>query len=320
MSIDQLAGDELGRETQLRTLEVGLETTELAGACDVGYSCAYVNTLCWRTPTTPLPMESDPRAVFERLFGDSESTDPAARAARRRRDRSLLDSVRESVADQRRDLGARDRARLDQYLEAIRDVEARIQKAEAQGDRELPVFERPTGGAPESFEAYARLMIDLQVLAFEADLTRVITFMIGKELSNRTFPEIGVPDQHHPLSHHQNNPERLEKLTRVQMFQTGLLSYYLERLAAAADGDGSLLDQVTLLYGSGMSDSNLHIPLGLPILLAGGGAGTLKGGRHLRYRAGTPLANLYLTLLNKLGVPVERIGDSTGTFRELSAV
>ena len=320
VSIDQIAGAELGRETQLRSLEVGLETTELAGACDVGYSCAYVNTLCWRTPTSPLPMESNPRAVFERLFGDSESTDPAARAARRRRNRSLLDSVREGVVEQRRDLGTRDRARLDQYLEAIRDVEVRIQKAEAQSDRELPRFERPAGGVPERFEAYAKLMIDLQVLAFESDLTRVITFMIGKELSNRTFPEIGVPDQHHPLSHHQNNPERLEKLTRVQMFQTGLLAYYLERLAATADGDGSLLDQITLLYGSGMSNSNLHIPLGLPILVAGGGAGTLKGGRHLRYPEGTPLANLYQTLLSKLGVPVERIGDSTGTFRELSAV
>ena len=265
-------------------------------------------------------MENNPRAVFERLFGDSDSTDPAVRAARLRRNRSLLDSVQEGVVDQQRDLGTRDRARLAEYLEAIRDVERRIQMAEAQSDRELPTFERPAGSIPESFEDYARIMIDLQVLAFESDMTRVVTFMIGKELSSRTFPELGVPDQHHPLSHHQNNPEKLEKLTRVQVFQTGLLAYYLERLASTPDGDGSLLDHMTRFYGSGMSNSNLHVPLGLPILVAGGGAGTLKGGRHIRYPEGTPLANLYQTLLHKLGVPVERIGDSTGTFKELSAV
>ena len=210
--------------------------------------------------------------------------------------------------------------RLTEYLDAIRDVERRIQLAEAQSDRELPLFERPAGSIPESFEEYARIMIDLQLLAFESDMTRVITFMIGKELSSRTYPELGVPDQHHPLSHHQNKPESLEKLTRVQVFQAGLLAYYLERLRSPPDGDGSLLDHMTLIYGSGMSNSNLHVPLGLPILVAGGGAGTLRGGRHIRYPEGTPLSNLYQTVLSKLGVPVERIGDSTGMFRELSGV
>ena len=320
VSIDQIAGAELGRETQLASLEVGLESTDLAGACDVGYSCAYVNTLCWRSPTTPLPMENNPRAVFERLFGDSDSTDSTARATRLRRNRSLLDSVQGAVSDRRRELGAGDQVRLTEYLDAIRDVERRIQLAEAQSDRELPLFERPAGSIPESFEEYARIMIDLQILAFESDMTRVITFMIGKELSSRTFPELGVPDQHHPLSHHQNKPESLEKLTRVQVFQAGLLAYYLERLRSTPDGDGSLLDHMTLIYGSGMSNSNLHVPLGLPILVAGGGAGTLRGGRHIRYPEGTPLSNLYQTVLSKLGVPVERIGDSTGMFRELSGV
>ena len=320
VSIDQIAGAELGRETQLASLEVGLESTDLAGACDVGYSCAYVNTLCWRSPTTPLPMENNPRAVFERLFGDSDSTDSTARATRLRRNRSLLDSVQGAVSDRRRELGTGDQVRLTEYLDAIRDVERRIQLAEAQSDRELPLFERPAGSIPESFEEYARIMIDLQILAFESDMTRVITFMIGKELSSRTFPELGVPDQHHPLSHHQNKPESLEKLTRVQVFQAGLLAYYLERLRATPGGDGSLLDHMTLIYGSGMSNSNLHVPLGLPILVAGGGAGTLRGGRHIRYPEGTPLSNLYQTVLSKLGVPVERIGDSTGMFRELSGV
>ena len=320
VSIDQIAGAELGRATQLASLEVGLESSDLAGACDVGYSCAYVNTLCWRSPTTPLPMENNPRAVFERLFGDSDSTDPMAREARLRRNRSLLDSVQGAVTDQRRELGTGDRVRLTEYLEAIRNVEQRIEKAEAQADRALPLFERPAGSIPESFDEYARIMIDLQVLAYESDITRVITFMIGKELSRRTFPELGVPDPHHPLSHHQNKPDKLAKLTKVQTFHASLLAYYLGRLASTPDGDGSLLDSMTLLYGSGMSNSNLHVPLGLPILVAGGGAGTLKGGRHIRYPEGTPLANLYQTLLNKIGVPVEHIGDSTGTFRELSEV
>jgi hypothetical protein len=320
ISIDQIAARHLGQHTQLASLEMGLEATGLAGACDVGYSCAYVNTLSWRSPTTPLPMENNPRAVFERLFGDSDSTDPAVRAARIAKDRSLLDSITDTVADLQRLLGGRDRAKLTEYLEAVRDVERRIQKAEAQGAQELPVVERPTGSIAATFEEYAKLMFDLQVLAYQSDLTRVTTFMIGKELSSRTYPEIGVPDQHHPLSHHQNNPEKLEKLTRINVLHMSLFSYYLSRLESTPDGEGSLLDHVLLIYGSGMSNSNLHVPHGLPILVAGGAGGQITCGRHLRFPDGTPLTNLYLTALNKVGVPVERVGDSTRQFVELSDV
>jgi Protein of unknown function (DUF1552) len=278
-----------------------------------------VNTLCWRSPTSPLPMENNPRAVFERLFGDSDTTDAGARLARIERDRSILDSIAETVGDLRKSLGTRDRAKLTEYLEAIRDVERRIQRAEAQSARELPVVERPTGSIAASFEEYAKLMFDLQVLAYQSDLTRVVSFMIGKELSGRTYPELGVPDQHHPLSHHQNDPAKLEKLTRINSFHMSLFAYYLDKLQSTEDGEGSLLDHVMLVYGSGMSNSNLHIATKLPILVAGG-RDYLAGGRHLKYADGTPLTNLYLTMLNKVGVAVESIGDSTGQFEELSGV
>src|SRR5436190_647170 len=320
VSVDQIAAAHLGQQTQLASLELGLETTGIAGACDVGYSCAYVNTLCWRSATTPLPMESNPRAVFERLFGDSDSTDRASRLARIQQDRSVLDSLRESVSDLEKTIGRRDRVKLTEYLEAVRDVERRIQRAEAQSARELPTVERPTGSIATSFEEYAKVMLDLQVLAYQSDLTRVMTFMIGKELSSRTYPEIGVPDQHHPLSHHQNDPQKLEKLTRINTFHVSLLAYYLEKLKATPDGDGTLLDHVMLIYGSGMSNSNQHVPHKLPILVAGGGAGQLQGGRHLTFPEGTPLTNLYLTVLNKVGVPVERVGDSTGQLEHLAGV
>ncbi len=320
ISIDQIAAGHLGQHTQLASLELGLESTGLAGACDVGYSCAYVNTICWRSSTTPLPMESNPRAVFERLFGDSDSTDRATRLARIGQDRSVLDSLRETVADLQRSLGRRDRAKLTEYLDAVRDVERRIQRAEAQSARELPVVERPVGSIAASFEEHAKVMLDLQVLAYQCDLTRVMTFMIGKELSSRTYPEIGVPDQHHPLSHHQNDPQKLAKLTKINAFHTALFAYYLEKLQSTPDGDGSLLDHVMIIYGSGMSNSNQHIPHKLPVLLVGGGAGQIRGGRHLRFPDGTPLTNLYLTVLNKVGVPVERVGDSTGGLEHLSDV
>ena len=317
-SIDQIAATELGRETQLTSLELGLGSTDFAGACDAGFSCAYTSTLCWRTPTTPLPMESNPRAVFERLFGDGDTTDAAVRRERMRKDRSLLDAVVERIADLQQGLGAKDRSKLAGYLDAVRDVERRIQRAEAQSARELPGVEQPSGSAPAAFEEYVRLMFDLQVLAYQCDLTRVITFMMTPELSARTYPEIAVPEPHHALSHHQNRPENLEKLTKLQTYHAGLLSYYLAKLKATPDGDGSLLDHLTLLYGSGMSDSNVHDIHGLPIVLIGGGAGRLQGGRHLRYAAGTPLTNLYLTVLNKFDVPVERVGDSNGRLDHLS--
>jgi hypothetical protein len=318
VSVDQIAAAHLGRETQLASLELGLETSGLAGACDVGYSCAYVNTICWRSATTPLPMENNPRAVFERLFGDSDSTDAAARLARMEKDRSVLDSVTQTVTDLQKSLGQRDRAKLAEYLEAVRDVERRIQKAEAQSERELPAFERPAGSISASFEEYAKLMFDLQLLAYQSDLTRVSTFMIAKELSSRTYPEIGVPDQHHPLSHHQNDPAKLEKLTKLNTFHMTLFAHHVERLKATPDGDGSLLDHVMLVYGSGMSNSNLHVPHKLPLLLVGGGAGRIAGGRHLRFPDETPLTNLYLTLLDTIGVPMERVGDSTGKIAELT--
>jgi len=319
-SIDQIAAKELGRDTELTSLELGLGSTDFAGACDAGFSCAYTSTLCWRTPSAPLPMESNPRAVFERLFGDGDTTDPVVRRARMRRDRSLLDAVVEKISDLQKGLGTKDRSKLGEYLDSVRDVERRIQKAEAQSARELPVVEQPSGSAPASFDEYVRLMFDLQVLAYQCDLTRVITFMLTPELSARTYPEIGVPEPHHALSHHQNRTENLDKLTKLQTYHAGLLSYYLAKLAATPDGDGSLLDHITLLYGSGMSDSNVHDIHGLPIVLIGGGSGRLKGGRHVTYAPGTPLTNLYLTILNTLGVPVERIGDSNGQLEHLSGI
>jgi len=226
----------------------------------------------------------------------------------------------EKISDLQKGLGTKDRSKLGEYLDSVRDVERRIQKAEAQSARELPVVEQPSGSAPASFDEYVRLMFDLQVLAYQCDLTRVITFMLTPELSARTYPEIGVPEPHHALSHHQNRTENLDKLTKLQTYHAGLLSYYLAKLAATPDGDGSLLDHITLLYGSGMSDSNVHDIHGLPIVLIGGGSGRLKGGRHVTYAPGTPLTNLYLTILNTLGVPVERIGDSNGQLEHLSGI
>ena len=320
ISVDQIAAEQLGQQTQLASLELGIGLPEFGGACDAGFSCAYISTLCWSTPTTPLPMESNPRAVFERLFGDGTSTDPAQRRERMQRDRSILDAVTRKVARLQDGLGAADRAKLGDYLAAVRDVERRIQRAEAEGDRELPVVERPSASVPASFEDYVKVMFDLQVLAYQADLTRVITFMMTPELSAQTYPQIGVPDPHHALSHHENKRESLEKLTKVGTYHTTLFSYYLEKLRDTPDGDGTLLDQVMVLYGSGMSNSNLHNIQKLPIVLAGGGAGRLRGGRHIRYPDETPLTNLYMTLLGKLGVPVERVGDSTGELQQLSDV
>ena len=319
-SVDQIAAEQLGQQTELASLELGIGLPDFGGACDAGFSCAYVSTLCWSTPTTPLPMESNPRAVFERLFGDGMSTDPAARRARMQEDRSILDAVTDKVARLENGLGSRDRAKLSDYLAAVRDVERRIQRAEQNTDRELPVVERPSGSIPTSFEDYVKVMFDLQVLAYQSDLTRIATFLMTPELSAQTYPQIGVPDPHHALSHHENDSEKLAKLTKVGAYHTTLFSYYLDKLRSTPDGDGSLLDQVMIIYGSGMSNSNLHNIQKLPILLAGGGAGRLRGGRHLRYADETPLTNLYMSLLDKLDVPVEHFGDSTGTLAHLSDV
>lgn len=318
VSMDQIAARVLGAETQLASLELSLDSKEPVGACDPGYSCAYANTLCWRSPTTPLPMENDPRAVFERLFGGSDSTDPALWRVRREEDRSILDGVSRKVARLRRELGPGDSAKLDEYVEAIRDVERRIQRAEEQSARELPAIDQPAG-VPSTFEEHAKLMFDLQALAYQADLTRVITFMVSHETSQRAYPEIGMPDAHHPLSHHGGDAEKIAKLVKVNLHHARLFAYYVEKLRTTRDGEGSLLDHVTILYGSGMSDGNTHNHHNLPTLLVGG-ASRIKGGRHLKYQQYTPVTNLFVSLLDKLDVPVETIGDSTGKVELLSSL
>ena len=309
ISMDQIAGRVLGRQTQLATLELGLDGRDFAGSCDEGFSCAYTNTISWANETTPLPMEINPRVVFERLFGDSGSTDPDVRKARLAKDASLLDSVTARASDLSRELGAVDRAKLSQYLEAVRDIERRIQMAEQQSGRELPVVDQPVG-IPNTFGEHAKLMFDLLALAYETDLTRVATFMMGREITGRTYPEIGVPDAHHPISHHQKDPVKLEKLRKINRFHVELFAEFIERLASTPDGDGTLLDNSMIVYGAGMSDSNSHGSYNLPILLAGNAAGT--GGRHIKYPEDTPMANLHLTLLDKMGVSIEALGDATG--------
>ena len=319
VSMDQLAARVLGRETQLASLELALDSNAMLGSCDGGSSCAYTNTIAWRTPTTPLPGERDPRAVFELLFGASSSTDPAVRLARIQRDRSILDFVSNEVASLRGRLGPRDQVKLAEYLDAVRDIERRIQKAEEQNTRELPVVEQPIG-IPTLYADHARLQMDLLALAYQTDLTRVSTFMLAKEVSGRAYPEIGVSDSHHPLSHHQNEPAKLERLHRINAHHMEQFAYLVARLQAIPEGDGTLLDRSLLVYGTGISDSNTHFHDDLPIALVGGAAAGLKGGRHIRYPAGTPLANLWQTVLDKMGIPIDRIGDSTGPLDHLTDV
>ena len=308
VSMDQQVARALGEHTQLASLELALESGDEVGTCGAGYTCAYTNTISWRSATLPLPMETNPRVVFERLLGDVRSTDPAARLARIEQDRSLLDAVTDKIARLRRDLGARDRNKLGEYLDAVRDIERRIQMAEAQVDQPLPEMAPPVG-IPATFDAHAKLMFDLQVLAYQADLTRVITFMVSREFSSRTYPEIGVPEAHHPTSHHRNDPEKIAKLARVNAYHTTLLAYYLDRLRQTSDGEGSLLDQMTLLYGCGLSDGQRHSSENLPVLLVGG---RLGGGRHVRCDPATPMSNLHLTLMDSVGLAVDEFGNSTG--------
>jgi len=317
ISMDQIAAQTLGKHTQLASLELALDSVEVLGACDAGYSCAYANTISWRTPTTPLPMENDPRAVFERLFGASNSTDAATRLARIRQEKTILDVVTEEIGSLSRSLGSNDRQRLNEYLEAVRDVERRIQTAESQSNRELPVLDQPQG-IPDSFEKHIQLMYDLLALAYQADLTRVGSFMISREVSSRSYPQIGVPDGHHAVSHHQNDPVKLEKLAKVNNYHVKQFTYFLDKLRNTPDGDGTLLDHSIFVYGSGISDGNIHFHLDLPMMLVGGGAGQFKGGRHVRYKNETPLANLYVSVLDKLGVPTEQFGDSTGKLEYLT--
>jgi hypothetical protein len=312
---DQLAARQLGRDTQLPSLELSMDLMTLAGQCDNGYACVYHNCLSWSSPTTPLPSEAHPRIVFERLFGEGATT--AERRAALKTRASLLDSVMDDFAQLNKQLGPADRARVNQYLDTIREVERRIQRAEANAVAH-PVrdVERPLG-VPASYADHARLMFDLQVLAFQADVTRVITFQLARETSNRTYPEIGVPDPHHPLSHHGNDPKKIEKIARINRFHVSLFAEFLKKLRDTPEGSGTLLDHSLLLYGSGMGNPNRHDHDNLPILVAGGAAGRMKGGRHIRFAKPTPLANLHLTLLDKVGVQLDSFGDSRGKVDEL---
>src|SRR5712672_3785061 len=311
VSVDQIAAKEFGKETQLASLEVSLESADVVGSCENAYSCAYYNTISWRDDTTPMPMESRPRALFERLFGST--TDPKVRAILRQEDRSILDAINEDAKRLRIKLGAPDRGKIDQYLDAVRDVERRIQRAEAQSkDHVLPEMVGPAG-TPSSWSEYYKLMTDLMVLAWQTDMTRVCTFQIGHEMSGRAYPEVGFGDAHHAVTHHQGDPEKIEKTTKINVFHTKMLAYYLERLRATPDGDGTLLDHAMLLYGSALSDGNLHLYTNLPLLLVAGERTGIKTGRHIRWPKGTPMTNLLLTMLDKANVPhVEKLGDSTG--------
>ena len=319
VSMDQLAAQELRADTQLASLELSLESNELVGQCEDGYGCAYSATLAWRDANTPLPMETNPRAVFEHLFGTLGSTSREARLRALRMDKSILDSVTEELTNLQRQLGRGDRSKLAGYLDSVRDIERRIQITESQGDRELPEVAQPAG-IPADFEEYANLMFDLMLVAYQADLTRVCTFLIGREKSVRTYPEIGVADPHHPASHHRQQPERIERLSKINTFHMQIFGRFLEKMRSTSDGDGSLLDHSMLIYGAGMGNSNAHDPLDLPIVLAGGGGGTIKGGRHVRLPEGTPLANMHLTVLEKMGITAEALGDGTGDLPVLSDV
>jgi hypothetical protein len=312
VSMDQLLARKSSRDTQVASLELSMDAPANAGACTGILSCAYTHTISWRSPTQPLPMEYNPRSVFERLFGDSGSSARAAREARLRQQKSILDSVTDKLAALTRELGAGDQVKVGQYTDAVRDVERRIQMAEAQRDIDLPTLDQPQG-VPPVFEDHLALMFDLQLLALQSDLTRVVTFMIGKEQSARPYPNIGVPEAHHPLSHHNDVPELIAHMSKINRYHTQLFSSYLARLRATPDGDGTLLDHMTILYGAGISNSTRHSGQSLPLLLMGGGAGRLRGGRHLTYTDKPSIANLLLTLMDKFDVPVEKLGGSTGT-------
>jgi hypothetical protein len=314
-TVDQIAAQQIGRDTQLSSLELSMDLLSVVGQCDNGYACVYQNNLSWSSPTTPLPSEAHPRIVFENLFGEGGGAEERRAALRKRA--SLLDSVTEELARLQKTLGPRDRQRVDQYLESVRDVERRIQQAEAAAaDNSLPDLDRPIG-VPAAYADHARLMFDLQALALQGDLTRVITFQLARETSTRTYPEIGVSDPHHPLTHHGNDPEKVAKVARINQFHVSLFAEFLKKLDATPEGDGSLLDHVLYLYGSGMGNPNVHDHVNLPIVVAGGAAGNMRGGRHIRYNQPTPLANLHLTLLDKVGVRLDKFADSSGKVDEL---
>ncbi|HEX3879593.1 MAG TPA: DUF1552 domain-containing protein [Bryobacteraceae bacterium] len=319
ISADQIAAKELGKATQFASLELGIEEPSFVGGCDSGYSCAYTNTISWRGPTSPNPVQISPRVIFERLFGDGETTDPADRLKRMEQDRSILDYVNGDVARLEPKLGARDKGKLDEYFESIRDIERRIQKAEQQTEIKTPLMQRPAG-IPEVFEDHARLMSDLMVVAFQTDMTRVITYMFAREGSNRAFPELGVPEGCHVVTHHQNNPEKIAKAQVVEEHRAKSFAYLVKRMKDTQDGDGTLLDHTLLLYGAGIRDGNTHDHVDLPLLLAGGKSAGIQGGRHVRSSANTPMTNLLVTLLDRAGLAVDQLGDSTGKMDQLAGV
>ena len=322
ISVDQIAAQHFGKYTQLASLELGTEAPSLAGGCDSGYSCAYTNTVSWRTPTTPLPVEMNPRTLFERLFGEGDSNDPATRLSALKERRSILDYVAGSIDRLETDLGPRDRTKLSEYLDSIRDIERRIQKAEeqnAQSKLAVPVMARPSS-IPDVFEDHCKLMFDLQVMAFRTDMTRVISFMLARAGSNRAYPAIGIADGHHSLTHHQNDPVKVEKVAKIDALLVEMVAYYLDRLKATPDGSGTLLDHVAIVYGSGTGDGNAHTHHDLPTVLMGGAGGQIKGGRHIRYPKETPLNNLFINLLEKAGLPAGKFGDATGQLNYLTDV
>jgi hypothetical protein len=320
ISADQVAARSLGQVTQFGSLELGVEAPSLAGGCDSGYSCAYTNTISWRNPTSPNPVEVNPRVVFERLFGDGDSTDQTSRLAQMQDESSILDFVKGGVDRLETKLGTGDRRKLTEYLDAIRDIERRIQKAEQQSaSTPLPAMDRPAG-APEEFVDHAHLMMDLMVIAYQSDLTRVITMMLAREGSNRSYREIGVDDGHHNCTHHQNDPVKIAKTAKINTHHVEQLAYLVNKMKNTPDGDGTLLDHSMLVYGSSLSDGNKHTHVDLPVALVGGGGGTLKGGRHIRYPENTPLNNLLLSMLDKAGVRTDSLGDSTGELAHLSDI
>jgi len=316
VTIDQMAAAEIGQQTPLPSLELAIEDySGLVGSCDVGFSCTYMNTIAWRTPTTPLPMEINPRVVFDRLFGDGATAEQ--RLERIEQERSILDAVTGEVKRLERGLGSSDRTRVSEYLDTVREIERRIQLAEKQNQNSALDVPASPSGIPDDHQEHTKLMFDLMALAFQADITRISTFMIAREVSYRTFPMLGISESFHPASHHQNNPARLENLTKINTYHVGLVAYFLQRLKATPDGDGNLLDHSLILYGSGMSNSNIHNHAPLPIFVAGGAAGRMKGGRHLKYPENTPMSNLLLTILEKAGIHRESVGDSTGPLSEV---
>ena len=317
VSADQIAAAEIGKDTALPSLELAIDLNFLGGQCENSYACAYMNTLSWSTATTPLPTENNPRIVFERLFGDGGTSEQ--RLARARENRSILDSVMADLNRLQNSLGPSDRTKVTDYVDSVREVERRIQRVEQRNASDLPDLNQPSG-IPDRFDEHVKLMYELQWLAYRADVTRVVTFMLGRELNFRTYPEIGITEGHHGLSHHQDNPNQLAKYAKLGTYQAELFSWFLEKLKSTPEGDGTLLDHSLFLYGAGLSNPNLHAHYDLPLVLVGSAAGQLNGGRHIVYKQETPMTNLLLSMLDKVGVPAEKLGDSTGRLELLSGL